>query len=166
LINISAENGINLPETGNSSNSTVIPGVLKFGSFSWKRSLFLFGGITRRTVDLVMSFTLCSENQVYDGKECITCPFGKVASNETFKTFESCESVCISGSVWNGKECLNCSSGRYSNQALGACSFCPAGSFSDGAELNSICKKVYLENLVKMKVVQAAWNANLVVPIW
>jgi hypothetical protein len=112
LANISVTNGINFPKIGESSNSTVIPGIARYASFTWKRHLFLFGGFLKSdTVDLVMSYMLCSENQIFDGRECRTCPFGKAASNESFKTFESCEAVCALGSVWNGNECLNCTSG-------------------------------------------------------
>jgi hypothetical protein len=139
--NATVQNGINIPEIGNSSNSTVIPGMIKFASFSWKRNFFVFGGNSRsRTSDLVMKYTLCFENEIFDGRECIACSNGKVASNEILKTLESCESICATGSAWNGSECSNCTAGRYSNQLMGSCVLCSVGSFSE-ADQNSNCQK-------------------------
>jgi hypothetical protein len=134
------QHGFDIPDIGSSSLTAVLPGIVKFASLVWKRNVYFFGGLTTYTTNLEMRYTICSENEIFNGTACVSCPNGKGPSNETTNALESCELLCPIGSIRSGSECTNCTFGRYSNAYFGACVFCSPGYFSDDPNRNGICR--------------------------
>jgi hypothetical protein len=133
--------GRNVPSVGGNTASFELHGVLGAGSFSWKRSVFIYGGWTDRTINLALKYTLCDSNEFFNGSHCNVCPIGSRPSDEFKGALDSCEVLCEPGSVLDSESSSfqNCTIGRYSNQEFQSCLPCPKGYYSNQTYRNLEC---------------------------
>jgi hypothetical protein len=125
--------GSNIPNIGESSNLTILPGIVGYGSISWKNSMLIFSGATSKFSNLVMKLSICDSNEIFNNSKCFQCPYGKIASDLFRNALEYCQAICPEGSVWDGINCSICSAGKFGNSQYSECKSCLPGYFSQNS---------------------------------
>jgi hypothetical protein len=138
LTSSAVQDGSNIPNIGESSNLTILPGIVLYGSIAWKNSLVVFSGFTTKHNNLVMKLSICDSNEIFNTSKCIRCPYGRMASDLIDSALEVCQPLCIEGAVWDGMKCLNCSAGKFGIAQNSECKSCLPGYFSQNST-NSAC---------------------------
>jgi hypothetical protein len=136
------KSGFALPRVGDPPSSEAItPGFIRGSSISSRKSFFIVGGQLSFYLNTIWKFTVCDENEYFNGHNCIKCPYGTRESSPISEALDGCREICIEGTVWNGNQCTNCTAGRFSNAAVNDCQSCPLGKFSSEPYTNSKCEE-------------------------
>jgi hypothetical protein len=140
VTNITNNDGVNIPGIGNSSSSMILPGLIGFARFNWKRSIYIMGGYVATFYNPFFRFTICSESQYLKNFSCTSCSYGRIASDESTKALDSCDVLCEPGSSWNGNVCVNCTAGKFVYRGeYSACESCASGLYSSNLDRNEAC---------------------------